>query len=220
MTRKSITLTDRLYDYLLSVSLREPDILQKLREETLQLSMAKMQIAPEQGQFMHLLVRLMNAGRIIEIGTFTGYSALWMAMAMPDNGRLVTCDVSKEYTDMAGRYWREAGLDERIELRLAPAIETLDALLAEGDAGTFDLAFIDADKTTYPAYYEGCLKLLRRGGLVVVDNVLWDGKPANEHEQDEDTRAIREFNESIRHDNRVAISLLPVADGITLALKL
>jgi predicted O-methyltransferase YrrM len=219
MTRKSITLTDRLYDYLLSVSLREPDILQQLRAETGQLPMARMQIAPEQGQFMQLLVRLTRARQIIEIGTFTGYSSLWMALALPPDGRLITCDISREYTDIAQRYWREAGITEYIDLRLAPAIQTLDGLLSSGQSGRFDLAFIDAEKTEYPDYYERCLQLLRGGGLIVIDNVLWDGKPADDAEQDEDTRAIRNFNQQLHRDNRVDISLLPVADGITLALK-
>jgi predicted O-methyltransferase YrrM len=219
MTRKSISLTDSLYEYLLSVSLREPDILQRLRDETAELPMARMQIAPEQGQFMQMLVRLMQARRIIEIGTFTGYSTLWMALGLPANGRLLSCDINREYTDMAQRYWREAGVNDRIELRLAPAIQTLDELLRNGQSDQFDLAFIDAEKTEYPEYYERCLQLLRSGGLVIVDNVLWDGKPADDVEQDEDTRAIRSFNEKLHQDNRVDISLLPVADGVTLALK-
>lgn len=219
MTRKSISLTDSLYEYLLSVSLREPDILQRLRDETAELPMARMQIAPEQGQFMQMLVRLMQARRIIEIGTFTGYSTLWMALGLPADGRLLSCDINREYTDIAQRYWREAGVNDRIELRLAPAIQTLDELLRNGQSDQFDLAFIDAEKTEYPEYYERCLQLLRSGGLVIVDNVLWDGKPADDAEQDEDTRAVRNFNDKLHQDNRVDISLLPVADGVTLALK-
>jgi len=220
MTRKTITLTDDLHDYLLSVSLREPQILRRLREETAAHPMARMQIAPEQGQFMQLLVRLMQARYIIEIGTFTGYSALWMALALPSGGRLLTCDTSEEYTAVARRYWQEAGVDDRIELRLAPALNTLDALIDAREDGRFDLAFIDADKTEYPDYYERILRLLRRGGLAIVDNTLWEGKPADPSIRDADTRAIRAFNEALQRDERVALSLLPVADGVTLALKL
>jgi len=219
MTRKSITLTDNLYDYLLAVSLRESETLRRLREETAAHPMARMQIAPEQGQFMQLLVRLMRARAIIEIGTFTGYSTLWMATALPPDGRLIACDTSDEYTKVARRYWQEAGVDDRIDLRIAPALETLGALIDAGEDGHFDLAFIDADKTEYPGYYERILRLLRGGGLVVIDNTLWDGQPADPSVTDRDTRAIRAFNESLLKDERVSLSLLPVADGITLALK-
>lgn len=219
MTRKSITLTDQLHDYLLAVSLREPDILRQLREETLAMPMARMQIAPEQGQFMYLLARLMAAQRAIEVGTFTGYSALWLALALPASGRLVTCDINPDYTNIAHRYWQEAHVDDRIDLRLGPAIETLDQLLNAGQGDSYDLAFIDADKPEYPDYYERCLALVRSGGLIIVDNVLWGGKPADESVQDEDTQAIRSFNLKLKQDDRVDISLLPVADGITLAMK-
>ncbi|MDZ7737017.1 MAG: class I SAM-dependent methyltransferase [Gammaproteobacteria bacterium] len=219
MTRKSITLTDDLYDYLLTVSLREPETLRRLREETAAHPMARMQIAPEQGQFMQLLVRLMQARAIIEVGTFTGYSTLWMATALPPDGRLIACDTSDEYTAVARRYWREAGVDDRIDLRIAPALETLDTLIHDGEEGRFDLAFIDADKTEYPDYYERVLRLLRRGGLVIIDNTLWEGQPADPSITDKDTSAIRAFNESLLNDKRVSLSLLPVADGISLALK-
>lgn len=219
MTRKSITLTDDLYDYLLSVSLREPDILKRLREETAGYPMARMQIAPEQGQFMQLLVRLMQARSIIEIGTFTGYSALWMALALPAEGRLLTCDINEDYLAVARLYWQDAGVSDRIDMRIAPALDTLDALLNTGESGHFDMAFIDADKSEYPDYYERVLRLLRVGGLAVIDNTLWDGQPADLSIQDKDTRAIRAFNESLLHDERVSLSMLPVADGITLAAK-
>lgn len=219
MSRKTITLTDELYDYLLSVSLREPDTLQRLREETANHPMARMQIAPEQGQFMQLLVQLMQARSIIELGTFTGYSTLWMALALPARGRLITCDTSKEYTDVARRYWREAGVEDRIDLRIAPAINTLDALIDAAYSGRFDLAFIDADKVEYPDYYERVLRLLRSGGLAIIDNTLWEGQPADPSIMDKDTRAIRAFNEFLLRDARVTLSMLPVADGITLAMK-
>lgn len=219
MTRKSITLTDDLYDYLLSVSLREPPVLQRLRAETMDMPLARMQIAPEQGQFMHLLVRLMQARSIIEVGTFTGYSALWMALALPPGSRLVTCDINEDYTSMAELYWAEAGVAERVDLRLGPAVETLDNMLSEGEAGHFDFAFIDADKREYPEYYERILRLLRRGGVIIIDNTLWEGKPALAYENESDTRAIRAFNQNLYRDERVAISMLPVADGVTLAMK-
>lgn len=219
MSRKTITLTDDLYDYLLSVSLRETEILRRLREETAAHPMARMQIAPEQGQFMHLLVQLMQARTIIEVGTFTGYSTLWMASALPAGGRIIACDTSEEYTAVARRYWQEAGVDDLVELRIAPAIETLDALIHAGKGSQFDLAFIDADKAEYPDYYERILGLLRSGGLVIVDNTLWEGQPADPSVMDRDTCAIRAFNEDLKSDDRVSISMLPVADGITLALK-
>ena len=219
MTNKTITLTDRLYDYLLEVSLREPEVLQRLRAETADLPNANMQVAPEQGQFMALLARLIGARRCLEVGVFTGYSALSVALALPPGGTLVACDVSEEWTRIAQRYWAEAGVAERIDLRLGPALESLDALLAEGAAGCFDLAFIDADKENYVSYYERALKLLRSGGLAIVDNVLWDGRVADPQAVEASTVALRAFNEHLRKDPRVSLSMLPVADGLTLALK-
>ena len=219
MANRTITLSDGLYDYLLDVSLREPDVLRRLREETAKIPAAAMQIAPEQGQFMALLVEVMGARNAIEVGTFTGYSSLSVALALPPGGRLVTCDVNEEWTDVARRYWAEAGVADRIDLRLAPALETLDALIAEGEAGTFDFAFIDADKAEYDAYYERILTLLRPGGLVSVDNVLWRGRVLDTAKQDPDTRAIRAFNEKIHADPRVSLSLVPIGDGLTLARK-
>lgn len=219
MTNKSIQLDDALYGYLLSVSLREPDVLRRLREETAAMPMSQMQIAPEQGQFMALLVQLMGARRVLEVGVYTGYSALAVARALPPDGLLLACDINREWTDVARRYWQAADVTDKIELRLAPALETLDDLLGEGGAGRFDFAFIDADKENYTHYFERCLALLRPGGLIAVDNTLWSGAVINPDRQDADTRAIRDFNESLRGDRRVAISLLPIADGLTLALK-
>ncbi|MDP1708190.1 MAG: class I SAM-dependent methyltransferase [Gammaproteobacteria bacterium] len=219
MTNKSITLTDALYDYLIHVSVRETPLLTRLREETARDPLAVMQIAPEQGQFMALLVQLMGAKKTLEIGVFTGYSSLCVALALPADGRLVACDVSESWTQVAQRYWQEAGVQHKIDLHLAPARETLDQLLHNGEGGTFDFAFIDADKTSYDAYYERTLQLLRPGGLIMFDNMLWGGSVADPGIQDDDTLAIRHLNEKLLHDKRVALSLLPVADGISLALK-
>lgn len=219
MSKRTITLDDRLYDYLRAVSLREPPLLARLRAETAALPEAQMQIAPEQGQFMAMLVRVMNAREILEIGTFTGYSALAMALALPPDGHIVACDVSAEWTAIGRRYWHEAGVAERIELRLAPAIETLEALLADGGEDRFDFAFIDADKSGYRAYYEACLKLVRPGGLIVVDNTLWDGRVADDSVQDANTCAIRTFNTALHDDVRVDLSLVPIGDGLTLARR-
>ena len=219
MSNRTIQVTPALYDYILAASSRESDVLGRLRAETASMPNANMQISPEQGQFMRLLVRLSGARRAIEVGVFTGYSSLSVALALPDDGRLVACDVSEEYTSVARRYWREAGVDGKIDLRIAPALETLDALLAAGEAGTFDFAFIDADKPNYPHYYERCLELLRPGGLITVDYVLWSGKVADPSVRDESTAVIRAFNEKLRDDDRVDLSLLPVGDGLTLALK-
>jgi predicted O-methyltransferase YrrM len=217
MSRQTLGLDERLYDYLLRVSLREPEAFARLRQETAGMPMARMQISPEQGQFLALLVELIGARRVLEIGTFTGYSALWMASALPDDGRLICCDLSEDWTAIARRYWREAGLEDRIELRLAPALETLDALVQEGHRGSFDLAFIDADKGNYLNYYERCLVLLRPGGLIAVDNTLWSGSVADPSDHDEDTVAIRAFNERLHRDARVTLSLVPIGDGLTLA---
>lgn len=219
MSNKTINLSEDLHRYLQSVSLRESALLRRLREETAQLPLARMQISPEQGQLMALLVRLMGARQALEIGVFTGYSALCVAEALPGDGRLVACDVNEPWTAVARRFWREAGVEDKIDLRLAPALETLDNLLAEGGAGRFDFAFIDADKANYMAYYERVLDLLRSGGLVAVDNVLWSGQVADPARQDEDTQAIRLFNERLHTDERVMLSLVPIGDGLTLALK-
>ncbi len=212
-------LTDALYHYLLEISLREPDVMRDLREESSHLSSYNMQISPEQAQFMHLVVELMGAHKILELGTYTGYSALAMARALPAEGQLMTCDVSQEWTDIAKRYWNRAGLSEKIELRLGPALLTLDILLEEGHAGSFDMVFIDADKVNYGAYYEKSLLLLRSGGLILIDNVLWYGRLIDEREQDKNTRALRIFNEKLHHDKRITLSMLPIGDGLTLARK-
>jgi len=219
MTRKSLNLTDDLYDYLLSVSLQETECLRKLRHETANHKHSNMQISPEQGQFMAFLVYLIHARDIVEIGTFTGYSALSMAQALPDDGHLITCDVDPESTAVARQYWDRAGVGDKIELRLGPAIETLDEMLRDNPVSQFDLAFIDAEKTEYRAYYDRLIKLVHPGGLLLIDNVLWSGKPAVPEVNDADTVAIREFNQYLASDPRVMISLLPIADGLTLALK-
>ena len=220
MTDRNIPLDARLYAYLQEHSLREHPVLRELREATAGMRHAGMQISPEQGQFMALLARMLNARRTLEIGVFTGYSSLAVALALPPDGEVIACDVSEEWTSMARRYWEKAGVAERIELRLAPAVKTLDALLESGEAGRFDFAFIDADKSRYGDYYERCLKLLRRGGLIVADNTLWSGKVADANVQDEDTKALRAFNDALHRDGRVAVSRLPIGDGVTLALKL
>ncbi|MEO6696897.1 MAG: class I SAM-dependent methyltransferase [Gammaproteobacteria bacterium] len=220
MSNKTITLTDELYDYVIRHSLREPELLRRLREETAKDPMANMQIAPEQGQFMALLVQLLPARKALEIGVFTGYSALCVALALPENGKLIACDVSEEWTRVARRYWQEAGVAHKIELHLAPALDTLDKLLQNGEGGTFDFAFIDADKTGYNDYYERTLQLLRPGGLIVLDNMLRNGRVVDAPHCDEATLAIHQLNQKLHHDSRIALSLLPVADGLTLALKL
>lgn len=219
MSTRTLNLTDTLYQYVLGHSLRELDVQRRLREETAQLEMAQMQISPEQGQFMQLLVKLSRARRVIEVGTFTGYSSLAMMLAMPDESELIACDVSAEWTDVARCYWREAGVEHKACLCLGPALETLNGLIADGEAGLFDLAFIDADKASYRAYYEACLKLIRAGGLILIDNTLWGGSVADAAKVDEDTVAIRELNEFLLQDERIDLSLLPVSDGLTLALK-
>jgi predicted O-methyltransferase YrrM len=219
MSNRTISLTDSLYDYLLAVSLREPPLLRALRDETALLSQRAMQISPEQGQFMALLARLMGAKRCIEVGVFTGYSSLAVALALPDEGRIVACDVSEEWTAIARRYWHDAGVAPKIRLELAPALQTLDGLVAGGEAGQYDFAFIDADKTSYLAYYERVLQLLHPGGLVVVDNTLWSGRVADAAVTDADTVALRHFNEVLHRDDRVDLSLVPIGDGLTLARK-
>lgn len=219
MTNRSISLTDSLYQYLLSSSLREPDLLRELRAETAADPQARMQIAPEQGQFMALLVRLIGARRCLEVGVFTGYSSLAVALALPDNGRIVACDVSERWTSVARRYWAAAGVEHRIDLRLAPALETLEALLVAGEAGRFDFAFLDADKENYLRYYELALELVRPGGLIVADNTLWSGRLADPSNTEATAVALRAFNERLHRDERVDLSLIPVGDGLTLARK-
>ena len=219
MTNRSISLTESLYEYLLAVSLREPDLLRRLREETAALPNARVQIAPEQGQFMALLVRLMGARRCLEVGVFTGYSSLAVALALPGDGRIVACDVSEDWTTVARRYWAAAGVAQKIDLRLAPALETLTGLLSAGEAGSFDFAFLDADKENYPAYYELLLELVRPGGLIVVDNTLWSGRVADPANREASTVALRRFNEQLHRDGRIDLSLVPIGDGLTLVRK-
>jgi len=219
MSNNTLNLTPELYQYLLATSGREHSLLAELRAETAKDSMARMQIAPEQGQFMQLLVRLMNAKNIVEVGTFTGYSALAMAMVMPAEGRMVCCDVDKHWTDIAQRYWQQAGVAQKISLRLSPAVDTLTELLKQGEARQFDLAFIDADKVNYDNYYELCLRLLRPNGLMLIDNTLWSGQVIDPTDQDVDTRAIRCLNQKLQSDPRIHLSHLPIADGLTLCLK-
>lgn len=217
MSLQSIGLDERLYRYLLDVSLREADVLRRLRAETAERENASMQIAPEQGQFMALLVELIGAERTLEIGSFTGYSALAVALALPPHGRVIACEVSQEYATIARNWWDQAGVAEKIELHVEPAIETLDRMLEDGLGRRFDFAFIDADKQGYLDYWERCLRLVRRGGLIAVDNVLWDGRVADPANTEESTQAIRAFNARVRDDERVDLSLVPIGDGLTLA---
>jgi predicted O-methyltransferase YrrM len=219
VSRRTLELTDDLYDYLLHRGVRESAALARLREETAALEAAGMQISPEQGAFMALLVRLLGATRTLEVGTFTGYSAMAVAEALPENGRVTTCDVSEEWTSIAVAAWRAAGLEHKIDLRLAPAMDTLDGLLEDGAADSYDFMFIDADKTSYDDYYERGLRLVRAGGLIAVDNVLWGGRVADPEAHDPDTAAIRALNAKIADDARVDAVLLPVGDGLTLARR-
>jgi len=219
MSNASIGLPPDLHAYLIRYGVREPDILRRLRDETADLPQHSMQIAPEQGALMALLVRISGARRAIELGTFTGYSSLAVMLAMPPDGTMVCCDVSDEWTSVARRYWSEVGVADRVDLRLAPALETLDALLASGAAGTFDFAFIDANKRDYPDYHERIVQLLGSGGLALYDNVLRDGAVIDASMTDVDTIGIRRLNERLATDERVSISMIPVADGLTLALK-
>jgi predicted O-methyltransferase YrrM len=219
MTARTLNLDDTLYQYLLDVSLRETPLLKRLRDETQALPMARWQVAPEQGQFLALLVKLTGARRLLEVGTFTGYSALCMAAALPADGSLICCDIPGDYNAIARRYWQEAGLAGRIDLRLAPALETLAELERQGQGESFDLVFIDADKANYPSYLEHALHLLRVGGLAVFDNTLWSGRVLEASPESADTRAIQALNRALKDDARVDLSLLPLGDGLTLCRK-
>jgi len=219
MSTRTIPMDDRLYDYLLRVSLRESDVMRRLREETAKMPEAGMQVSPEQAQFMAFLVETLGVRAALEVGVFTGYSSLAVASALPEGGKLVACDVSDEWTRIARRYWREGRVDDRIELRLGPGVETLDALSREGKNGTFDFAFVDADKESYVDYYERCLGLVRTGGVLAFDNVLWSGRVADPADHSASTRAIRRLNEHVARDSRVTVTLLPIGDGLTLARK-
>lgn len=213
MANRTINLTEEVIDYVHRFGVREHPVLSRLREQTAPLPEHEMQIGPDQGAFMALLVKLIGARRILEIGTFTGYSSTAMALALPPDGQIVCCDVSREWTDIARRAWADAGVADRVELRLAPATETLATL----DDDSFDMAFIDADKPGYDAYYEGCLRVVRRGGLILLDNTLQDGRVVDRAIDSANVRAIRSLNEKIHDDERVDQVLLPVADGLTLA---
>jgi len=219
VSRHSLNLDDALLSYLRSVSLREPEILRRLRAETAEMEDGIMQISPEQGQFMQLLVELIGAQRCLEVGTFTGYSALAVALALGPQGRVVACDLSEAYTAVGRRYWAEAGVADRVDLRIGPAVQTLDSLIEQGESGRFDFAFIDADKPNYERYYEQCLTLLRVGGLLAIDNVLWGGSAANPDDDRPATRAIQALNRQVHADARVSISLVPIGDGLTLCRK-
>jgi predicted O-methyltransferase YrrM len=216
MSVKSLGLPDDLHQYLVRVGTREPDVLRRLREYTAALPEFDMQIAPEQGAFMAWLAELIGARRCLELGTFTGYSSLAVALALPPDGRMICCDVSEEWTRVARRFWDEAGVADRIELRLGPALASLDALLAEGGAGGFDYAFVDADKEEYPAYYDRLIELIRPGGVMLWDNVFWGGEVVTGEADDPSLAAIRELNERLATDDRVSIAMLPIADGLTL----
>jgi caffeoyl-CoA O-methyltransferase len=219
MANKTIGISEELAAYVVEVGTREPDVLARLREETAAIPQHGMQIAPEEGAFLAMLAELTGARRCIEVGTFTGYSSTAVALALPEDGRLVCCDVSREWTALARKYWDEAGVTAKIDLRIAPAAETLDQLLADGEEGTYDFAFVDADKTGYDGYYERLLRLVRPGGLIVFDNTLWGGEVLAENAEDADTRAIRALNAKLADDERITLCLLPVADGVTLARR-
>ncbi len=220
MPNRTVNMTDRLYDYLLDASVKESDILKRLREETAQLPQSGMQISPDQGQFFAFLIQLIGARKALEVGTFTGYSAAAVASALPPDGKLICCDVSAEWTSVGKRYWSEAGVADKIDLRLGPAVETLDALIAAGESGSFDFAFIDADKTGYDDYYERSLKLIRANGVIAIDNVLWQGNVADPEHMDESTEALRAIARKVRDDDRVSACMLAIGDGVTLARKL
>ena len=220
MSTATIMLDKKLREYLLNVSVKESEILRELREETAQMEYSAMQISPEQGAFMSFLVELIQAKRTLEIGVFTGYSALVVAMALSEDGIVTACDVSEEWANVGMKYWKKAQVEDKIDLRIAPALKTLDQLLSEGKQGTYDFAFIDADKIEYQGYFDKSLELLRIGGLIAIDNVLWGGSVIDDSIQDSSTRAIREFNENLSSDPRVSISMVPIGDGLTLACKL
>ncbi|MEL0328789.1 MAG: class I SAM-dependent methyltransferase, partial [Deltaproteobacteria bacterium] len=219
MSTKTILMDDQLLEYLRQNSVREPDVLQELREETQKLPHSGMQISPEQGQLMAMLVKLVNARKIVEIGTFTGYSSTVMALAMPEDSQLIAFDISEEYTRTARRFWKKAGVDQRVKLVLGNAKESLKDFLQAGEQESVDLAFIDADKSSYAEYYECCLKLIRPGGLILVDNVLWSGQVADASNHDKDTEALRIFNAALSSDQRVDLCMVPIGDGLTIARK-
>ena len=216
---RGISMTDTIYRYLVAHSVREHPVLAELREETAKLPQAVMQIGADQGQFMALLAKLIGARRCLEVGVFTGYSSLSVALALPEDGNIIALDVSEEWTSIARRYWKKAGVESKIDLRLGPALNTLDTLISLRQSGRFDFAFIDADKGNYLGYYERCLDLVRPGGLILIDNTLWSGDVAEPSNQKPDTVALRALNDALHNDERIDVALLPVGDGVTLARK-
>ena len=219
MSISTIGLSNELRKYMLDVSFRDDKILRQLREETLILKEAQMQISPEQGAFLSILTKILNAKKTLDIGVFTGYSSLVVARELPDDGLVVACDTSTEWTSIAKKYWKLAGVDNKVDLHLAPAKETLEKLIEDGQASTYDFSFIDADKINYQSYYENSLVLVKPGGIIAVDNVLWSGQVIDQTDFEPATRAIRSFNEKLYQDNRVSISMVPIGDGLTLAYK-
>ena len=220
MSSKNNNIPEHIYDYIIDNSFRDNSILQSLRKETAQMPHGTMQISPDQGQFMALMAKAVNAKKAIEVGTFTGYSALVVAQSLPPDGLLVACDISEEFTAKGAKFWKDAGVSEKIDLRIGPAITTLDKMISNGESGEYDMAFIDADKENYAGYYERCLTLLRTGGLIMVDNVLWGGRTADPEINDESTTAIRDLTRFMKNDQRIAFSLIPLGDGLSLAVKL
>ena len=220
MSSDTIELNQSLRDYLINVSVKEPGVLKDLREETLQLDEFQMQISPEQGSFLSFLVKLINAKHTLDIGVFTGYSSLVVALQLPQNGYVTACDTNEEWTEIAQKYWKEAKVEDKIDLHIAPAVETLEKLISNGNEGLYDFSFIDADKINYQHYFEQSLVLVRKGGVIAIDNVLWGGRVLDNSDTEPATRAIREFNSKLYEDDRVAISMIPIGDGLTLAQKL
>ncbi len=220
MSSDTIELNQSLRDYLINVSVKEPGVLKDLREETLQLDEFQMQISPEQGSFLSFLVKLINAKHTLDIGVFTGYSSLVVALQLPQNGYVTACDTNEEWTEIAQKYWKEAKVEEKIDLHIAPAVETLEKLISNGNEGLYDFSFIDADKINYQHYFEQSLTLVRKGGVIAIDNVLWGGRVLDNSDTEPATRAIREFNSKLFEDDRVVISMIPIGDGLTLAQKI
>lgn len=219
MSIKTLNITPNLYEYLLSVSVKEAEVLRELREEASSHPLGKMQISPDEAQFLSFLIKLIGAKKILEIGVFMGYSSTAMALALPEDGQIIACDNSREFTDIAQRYWQKAKVDDKITLHLKPALETLQELINQGEKETFDFVFIDADKSNYDNYYEKSLELVRKGGLIAIDNILWDGKVADENITDNRTEKIRELNAKLAKDDRIELSLITIADGVTLVMK-
>ena len=220
MSSDTIELNQSLRDYLINVSVKEHSVLKILREETLKLDEFQMQISPEQGSFLSFLVNLINAKHTLDIGVFTGYSSLVVALQLPQNGYVTACDTNEEWTEIAQKYWKEAKVEDKIDLHIAPAVETLEKLISNGNEGLYDFSFIDADKINYQHYFEQSLTLVRKGGVIAIDNVLWGGRVLDKSDTEPATRAIREFNSRLYKDDRVAISMIPIGDGLTLAQRL